>query len=96
MPYVFTEQGVAMLSSVLHSKRAVYVNIQIMRIFTKLRELMISHKDVVRKIEDIERHLGEHDKKIVLIFEAIKRLMRDAEEDNKKKGPMGFQPPRSG
>ena len=55
LPYVFTQEGVAMLSSVLNSKRAVQVNIQIMRVFVKLRELILSHKDLIRKIEDLER-----------------------------------------
>ncbi len=99
LPYVFTEQGVAMLSSVLNSPRAIQVNIQIVRVFTKLREMISSHKGLVRKIEDLEckfqSKFNEHDRKFILIFEAIKRLMKDTEEENKKKGPMGFQPLRS-
>lgn len=95
-PFVFTEQGVAMLSSVLKSERAIEVNIQIMRVFTKLRELMISHKDLARKIEDLERKFQdkfqEHDKKIILIFNAIKELLVDKEEAAKKRGPMGLYP----
>ena len=75
LPYVFTEQGVAMLSSVLKSKRAIQVNIQIMRVFVKLKELMISHKDLAHKIQDLERKFTEHDKKFILVFEAIKRLL---------------------
>jgi hypothetical protein len=79
LPYVFTEQGVAMLSSVLKSKIAVQVNIQIMRVFTKLREMMITHKDLARKIEDLERKFEskfqDHDKKIIVIFDAIRQLM---------------------
>jgi len=94
LPYVFTEQGVAMLSSVLRSKSAVQVNIQIMRVFTKLRELMSTHKDLARKIEDLERKFQEkfqdHDKKIILVFNPIKDLLADKEEVAKKKGPMGF------
>ncbi len=89
-PYAFTEQGVAMLSSVLNSDRAIEVNIQIMRVFTQLREMMISHKDLARKIEDIERKFKDHDRKIVLIFEAIKRLLKETEEPPKNKVPMGF------
>ena len=99
LPFVFTEQGVAMLSSVLNSKRAIQVNIKIMRVFIQLRELMISHKDLACKIEDFERKFNdkfqEHDKKFFLVFDAIKRLMKETEEDNKKRGPMGFQPPKS-
>ena len=93
-PYAFTEQGVAMLSSVLRSQRAVQVNIQIMRVFTKLREIMLSHKDLARKIEDLERQFQgkfrEHDQKFILIFKAIKDLLTDKEEASKKRGPMGF------
>ena len=95
LPYVFTEQGVAMLSSVLNSNRAVDVNIQIMRVFTKLREMMTSHKDLARKIEDLERKFGEHDKKFLMVFDAIRRLLQQAEESTKPKEPFGFQPPRS-
>lgn len=94
----FTEQGVAMLSSILKSRSAVQVNIQIMRVFTKLREMMISHKDLARKIEDLERkfqeQFQEHDKKIILIFNAIKELLADKEESAKKRGPLGFIPPK--
>ena len=75
LPYAFTELGVAMLSSVLNSDRAIEVNIQIMRVFTKLRELMISHKELARKIEDLERKFSDHNQKIIQIFEALRRLM---------------------
>jgi hypothetical protein len=71
-PDVFTEQGVAMLSSVLNSKRAVQANIQIIRVFTRLRELMISHKDLARKIADLERKFKVHDEAIVRILQAIR------------------------
>ncbi len=96
LPFVFTEQGVAMLSSVLRSKRAIQVNIQIVRVFVKLKELMMTHKDLARKIEDLERKFQdkfkEHDQKFILIFNAIKELLVDKEEAAKKKGPMGFVP----
>ena len=95
---VFTEQGVAMLSSVLNSKRAIYVNIQIIRAFIKLREIMTSHKDLARKIEDLERKFEEkfkgQDQKFILIFRAIKDLLTDKEEAAKKRGPMGFVAPK--
>ncbi len=98
LPYAFTEQGVAMLSSVLKSKSAVLVNIQIMRVFTKLREMMASHKDLARKIEDLEKKFQEkykeQDNKILLVFKAIKDLLTDKEEASKKRGPMGFIPPK--
>ena len=97
-PYVFTQEGVAMLSSILNSERAIQVNIQIMRVFIKLRELMLSHKDLARKIEDLERRFQskfyDQDKKIVLVFDAIKQLLTDKEEISKKKTPIGFQIPR--
>ncbi len=90
LPFVFTEQGVAMLSSVLNSDRAVDVNIQIMRVFIKLREMMISHKDLARKIEDLERKFSEHDKRFVSVFDAIRRLLQEKEESSKNKVPIGF------
>src|SRR5579864_7281725 len=74
-PYVFTEQGVAMLSSVLNSERAVLVNIAIMRAFVKLREVMATRKDLTHKIEALERKYVEHDDNIQAIFQAIKELL---------------------
>ena len=75
LPYVFTEQGVAMLSSVLNSERAIQVNILIMRAFTKLREILLTHKDLAIKIETLERKYAEHDQTIKTIFGAIKQLL---------------------
>ena len=74
-PYAFTEHGVAMLSSVLNSDRAVEVNIAIMRAFVRLREIMSTHKDLARKLDALERKLGEHDEKFAIVFEAIRQLM---------------------
>lgn len=88
-PYVFTEQGIAMLSGVLTSSRAVRVNIQIMRTFTKLRELMISHKDLAYKIESLERKFKEHDGHFKIVFEAIKQLLEPPRESKVK---IGFHP----
>jgi len=91
-PMVFTEQGVAMLSSVLNSKRAIQVNIQIMRAFTKLREMMLAHKDLRRKIEDMERkyevRFKEYDYQFKAVFEAIKELLKPPPEKPKRK--IGF------
>ena len=84
LPYVFTEQGVAMLSTVLNSERAISVNIQIMRTFTKLREMIESHKDLKREIEDMEK---KYDKQFQTVFEAIKHLM---EFEVKPKRKIGF------
>lgn len=74
-PYVFTEQGVAMLSSVLHSPRAIKVNIAIMRAFVRLREILATHKDLARKLDEHERKLGQHDEQFQVVFEAIRQLM---------------------
>lgn len=75
-PYAFTEQGVAMLSSALNSKRAVQVNIVIMRAFMRLREILATHKDLARKLEDLERKYAAHDVRIQQIFSYIKKLMK--------------------
>lgn len=71
-PYAFTEQGVAMLSSVLNSERAIEVNIAIMRAFVRLRELLSSHKDLARKLDELER---KYDARFQIVFEAIRQLM---------------------
>ena len=84
LPYVFTEQGISMLSSILNSERAIMVNIQIMRIFTKLREMIENHKDLKRKIEDMEK---KYDKQFQIVFEAIKKLI---EPEVKPKRKIGF------
>ena len=74
-PYAFTEQGVAMLSSVLNSGRAVKVNIAIMRAFVKLRETLETNRQLARKFEELELRVGTHDEEIVAIIEAIRQLM---------------------
>jgi len=93
--YAFTQEGVAMLSGVLHSKRAVMVNIAIMRAFIRLREFLLQNKDLARKIENLERQFGKrfeaHDKKIAIIFEAIRALLGE-EEKKANKEPLGFYP----
>ena len=75
MPYAFTRQGVAMLSSVLNSKRAVKVNTAIMCAFVKLRETLETNRELARKFAELERHVGKHDEKIDAILEAIRQLM---------------------
>ena len=75
LPYAFTQEGVAMLSSVLRSKRAVLVNIAIMRAFVRLRESLTTQQDLVRKVTELERMYAEHDSRIQAIFEAIKKLL---------------------
>ncbi|MEW6586469.1 MAG: ORF6N domain-containing protein [Nitrospirota bacterium] len=71
-PYVFTEQGVAMLSSVLNSERAIEVNIHIMRAFVKLREMIASHKDLAKRLDDLEK---KYDAQFKVVFDAIRQLM---------------------
>ena len=83
-PMAFTEQGVAMLSSVLRSKRAIHVNIQIMRTFTQLRKMLSTHKDLKRKIESMEK---KYDEQFQIVFEAIKQLLT---EEDKPKKTIGF------
>jgi hypothetical protein len=83
-PYAFTEQGVAMLSSVLRSKRAVQVNIEIMRAFVRLRRILASHADLARKLEALEK---KYDTQFKVVFDAIRELMRPPEP---KKRPIGF------
>ncbi|MCU0665678.1 MAG: ORF6N domain-containing protein [Candidatus Omnitrophica bacterium] len=86
LPYVFTEQGVAMLSGVLHSKRAVKVNIQIMRAFVMLSRALLTNKELFFKLNDLERKVERHDMDIRDIFEAIRQLMRLPDEKRKIKG----------
>jgi hypothetical protein len=86
LPYVFTEQGVAMLSSVLNSERAIQVNIAIMRVFVRLREIMATHKELALKLAKLEERLESHDEQIQAIFEAIRQLMTSPEPPKKKIG----------
>ena len=79
MPYVFTEQGVAMLSSVLNSPRAIQVNIAIMRVFVRLRETLSLHKELAHKLADLERKIEGHDEHIRTLFDAIRQLMSPAD-----------------
>ena len=87
LPYAFTEQGVAMLSSVLRSERAVQVNIQIMRTFTRLRELLASNEMLRQKIEEVEK---KYDQQFQVVFEAIKKLIEPSPEESKPKRRIGF------
>lgn len=91
LPYAFTEQGVAMLSSVLRSERAVLVNIQIMRTFTKLRELLSSNKELREKIEQME---NKYDSQFKVVFEAIKKLLQPIKVPPEEPKPkIGFRVP---
>jgi hypothetical protein len=86
LPYAFTEQGVAMLSSILNSERAILVNIHIIRIFTRLRELVLTHKDILLKLEKLERKAVQHDGDIKLIFKYLKELLDPKTEPMRKIG----------
>ncbi|MCX5702987.1 MAG: ORF6N domain-containing protein [Candidatus Omnitrophica bacterium] len=84
--YAFTEQGVAMLSGVLHSKRAIQVNIAIMRAFVKLRQILSTHKELAHKLEELERRIAKHDVEIKGVFEAIRQLMAPPREPKRRIG----------
>jgi hypothetical protein len=89
LPYAFTEQGVAMLSSVLNSERAIQVNIQIMRVFVKLRNMLSTHRKLAYKLQELESKIENHDKDIKSIFEVIRQLM--APSPGKKRIIEGFR-----
>jgi len=86
-PYAFIEQGVAMLSSVLRSKRAAQVNVQIMRSFVRLRQMLATNKDLARKLEELEE---KYDKQFKVVFVALHQLM---EEEEQSRHQIGFRPP---
>lgn len=88
LPYAFTEQGVAMLSSVLRSKRAIQVNIVIMRVFVKLKQMLTAHRTLARKLAELERRLEGHDQQIHALFDAIRRLMVSSGPPRRR---IGFQ-----
>ncbi|MCK4628645.1 MAG: ORF6N domain-containing protein [Sedimentisphaerales bacterium] len=87
-PYAFTEQGVAMLSSVLHNPRAVQVNVEIMRTFVRLRQMLASNTELARKLDNLEK---KYDTKFRVVFEAIRQLMAPPSKQ-KNKEPFGFHP----
>jgi hypothetical protein len=86
LPYAFTEQGVAMLSSVLNSERAVRVNIAIMRAFVKLRETLETNRELARKFSELEKRVGKHDDEIGAIIDAIRQLMAPLEKPRREIG----------
>src|SRR5690606_38357151 len=92
-PFAFTEHGVLMLSSVLNSDRAIKVNIQVMRVYVRIREMIMLNKDILHSLESIERKLSEHDNQILLIFEYLKQLeatkQQESEQKNRKR--IGFK-----
>lgn len=88
LPYAFTEQGVAMLSSILNSEQAIKINIAIMRTFVKLREMLSSNKELAHNLKLLENRIEKHDGEIKAIFGAIRQLMAPPEASKKKK--IGF------
>jgi len=92
LPYAFTEQGVAMLSSVLNSETAIQVNIQIIRVFTKMKQLLLENKELFSKIEKVEKQLTNHDKDLQNIFTILKKLI--SIPDSTKRNPIGFPYPK--
>lgn len=91
-PYAFTEHGVLMLSSVLNSDRAINVNIRVIRIFSRMREILSAHKDILFQLDQIQQQLAEHDNSILLIFEYIEQLEQEkqqlSEQQNRRR--IGF------
>jgi hypothetical protein len=92
LPFAFTEQGVAMLSSVLRSKRAVRVNIEIMRAFVRLRQMLASNAELARKLDALER---KYDAQFKVVFDAIRQLMTPPERKKKKIGFLSRRKPPS-
>lgn len=88
-PWAFTEYGVAMLSSVLRSRRAIRINIQIIQTFIRLRQWALTHKEFAQKLEELERKISTHDKRIEAIFDVIRELINPPE---KSRPAIGFRP----
>lgn len=93
VPMAFTEHGVLMLSSVLNSERAIKVNIQIMRIYTKIRQMLLTNKEILQRLDKIEHKLAEHDNQILIIFEYLKQLehTKQLELERKPKIVKGYR-----
>ncbi len=89
LPYAFTQEGVAMLSSILNSPRAIQVNIAIMRAFVRIRELTVGHKDLARKLEELEKKYQAHDVQIKAVFDAIRKLIEQPAPPRRR---IGFSP----
>jgi phage regulator Rha-like protein len=89
MPFAFTEQGVSMLSGVLNSRVAIQVHIQIIRIFTKMREMLMTNKDILLKLEKMEKDVTSNKQDIAMIFQALKQLLSEPTKPRKR---IGFKP----
>ncbi len=96
-PYAFTEHGVVMLSSVLSSPRAVAVNIEVVRVFVRLRQVLAANADLARRLDELERKIGarfsEHDKQLRVVFEAVRQLMTEQDGPDIKAKRIGFKTP---
>jgi phage regulator Rha-like protein len=90
-PFCFTEQGVTMLSCVLNSQRAIEVNIKIIRIFTKMKEMLLTHKDILLKLEQMEKQVVQNSDEIQIIFKALKQLLNPPQETRKQ---IGYKAPK--
>jgi len=88
LPFSFTEQGVAMLSGILNSEVAIKVHIQIIRVFAKMKELLLTHKDILLQLEKLEKKLEGHDAQIQLIFKYLKELLNPPQPE---RNPIGFR-----
>lgn len=86
LPYVFTEHGAVMLACILNSERAIAVNIQIVRIFTRMREMILTHKDILLKLDQVEKRLAGHDEQVALVFEYLKQLLMAPQEPRQRIG----------
>jgi hypothetical protein len=91
-PYVFTEQGVAMLSGILNSDRAIAVNIQIMRIFTRIRHMLTDNTEIRLEIEKIKNKLDNQDKNMEIVFRYLDELLEEQERPNPSRTRIGFKP----
>ncbi len=103
LPNAFTEHGVLMLSSVLNSRTAIQVNIQVIRVFTKLRKALLTHQDILLKLEQLDKkiiNLGfdvkMHDGEIETIFELVKEIMEEKNKPQEPRTPIGFKPKNTG
>ncbi len=92
-PYVFTEHGVLMLSSVLNSERAIDVNIKIMRVYTKIKGMLLTHKDLLLKVQEIEQKVSSNDNQIMLIFEYIKQFeeVKQQQLEQSERNQIGYK-----
>jgi len=86
LPYVFNEQGMSMLSGVLNSETAIRVHIQIIRVFAKMKQLLLTHKDILLQLEKIEKKLSGHDEEIALIFQYLKQLLNPPQPPRRRIG----------